>query len=499
MKKVISLILIILILVTSVSIVGCTGDKDETNSTTTAETNSTETILDDGYEDNLPDDINLDMIIKMAARGQDRFYDEFTVEKENAVDLVSSAVYARNLEVEERLGIELIIDLVDKETHGTIRNSLETSIAAGDNTYDIVTHSMFYSMGFAAKGYFYDLNELEYIDTTKDYWSQLYIEQATVSDHLYTITGEATLSALRGAFAIFVNTNVAEKYDISVNELYDNVNNKQWTMEMMNNLSENVYENLDGSEKPTVNDVYGYITNDSTCIDQFWSSFDIDILGHDSEGNYELVVDNEKLYSAYSDIYDLIYTNPGTYCYSYVSANSELTDMTIAFAENRALFMNNWLRIMEYQEMRQISGEYTVLPCPMYDENQETYYSYVHDGLTVFSIPFGVEEDRLQDLGMFLEAYASESRNTVIPAYYEDTLQVKFSSGENMALMLDYIRQGWNVNAGWMMNNTINKIPQLIRTQIQSGSKEIASVYTSNSYPIPLLLNSWENNFNYHD
>ena len=69
---------------------------------------------------------------------------------------------------------------------------------------------------------------------------------------------------------------------------------------------------------------------------------------------------------------------------------------------------------------------YGIVPLPKADVEQEDYISYVQDQVLVFGITSDWAGDELTICGQFLEAFASESYNTTMPAYYEKALTKKY-------------------------------------------------------------------------
>lgn len=209
MKRIISIILLCGMLLSSVA---CASDSDKkTADTTAAQTTSTQSNvitnevepmsealreLDYGGEKivilqrNPPSDPST-----MGSNSQ--FTDElFAQELTN--DPINDAIYNRNLAVSEILGVELLQKTADAYTE--LQQKVMVMVNAGDATYDIVAGNVAWSTPMILRGEVFNLydNGIEtYLDTTKPWWPQYWIEEVEISEKLYCITGGPALSLSR--------------------------------------------------------------------------------------------------------------------------------------------------------------------------------------------------------------------------------------------------------------------------------------------------------------
>jgi hypothetical protein len=110
--------------------------------------------------------------------------------------------------------------------------------------------------------------------------------------------------------------------------------------------------------------------------------------------------------------------------------------MYASFAEGRMLTM--WGRLYVLDSLRNMDDDFGILPLPKYSEFQEKYYSDVnsYSGYMI-GIPKSASEP--ERTSVILEALAAESRYTLLPAYYDITLQRKFTRDEESGAMLDIL------------------------------------------------------------
>jgi hypothetical protein len=114
-------------------------------------------------------------------------------------------------------------------------------------------------------------------------------------------------------------------------------------------------------------------------------------------------------------------------------------DLQDVFGNGNALMTT--LRFLEigFDSVKNMRDTYTILPMPMLNEDQEDYYSTLHDSATVISVPITLREEILQTVGAVIEVMAAESYRTVTPAYYENVLKTRQVANPKNWEILDMI------------------------------------------------------------
>jgi hypothetical protein len=115
---------------------------------------------------------------------------------------------------------------------------------------------------------------------------------------------------------------------------------------------------------------------------------------------------------------------------------------------------------------------------PKYDENQEKYYTFLHDQFTSIGITSVLAKDteRVQMLGAVLEAMALESYKTVVPTYYEVALKGRYLEDSDSWRMLDMIYENVKVDAGVLYTKNIESVHQAPRDMVLNGRNIVASM-----------------------
>ena len=444
----------------------------EASGETQTETEIIETVSP--YADELPAGLDFGGLeVRFYSREHFRFNDEITVDELNG-DVVNDAIYNREQTVEDRLGVS-IANTKEGASHGSV-DKMKSLVLAGDDAYDIFTASMYTTAPAASSGIFLNLYDVAYIDSSKPYYTQSYIEKSRMGENLYTITGDISLSLIRYSFAVIFNKNLLESY--GVDSPYSSVLDGSWTHEKLKATVAGIYSDINGNGVPDDGDIYGLGTSNVIIVDAYCSSYDLHMMDNGEDGYPYFNIDLEKMANAVNMIYDLNFNTDGVRVYREISDNNEMTDLTDYFAQDHLLFINNWIYGTETQFLRDMESDYGIIPYPKYDENQENYYTFQHDQIGVFAIPITT---KIADAaGAVLEAMSSESSKTVVPAYYDIALKGKYTRDEESAAMIDIIHNGHLLDPAWIYCSYIGDLAQTPRNLMLKGSSDFMSYYAKN-------------------
>ena len=152
-------------------------------------------------------------------------------------------------------------------------------------------------------------------------------------------------------------------------------------------------------------------------------------------------IDTATWGQAINDLLAMIDGN-GAYCTNTI--NNEKVEAK--FIAGQAGMICYRMYVVEDEDMMQLGRTregYGIVPMPKANLDQEDYTSYVQDQVLLFGIPNTVvnseSNPRLTDTSIFLEAFASESYKTVMPAYYERALTKRYVIDERSKAMIEII------------------------------------------------------------
>ena len=112
-----------------------------------------------------------------------------------------------------------------------------------------------------------------------------------------------------------------------------------------------------------------------------------------------------------------------------------------AFQNNQALFnVGNFAFSKYYLTGKGV--EFGVVPCPLYDEEQEDYHSYYGNPSAFWGIPSNVQS--LDDSCALLQSLAADAYINISPAIFERALKLKYTPNDmnGQSRMFDIIRSG---------------------------------------------------------
>ncbi|MBR6558907.1 MAG: hypothetical protein IKT70_07845 [Clostridia bacterium] len=484
MKKYLSLLLLISILG---GLFGCSsGDEKNDKDSSSDTTQGTVANINSDVEPINEELASLDYkgeVFNILARKEKHHVGENEIwVEEYTNDPINDAIYERNLYVQELLGIE--IREVRQESHGDIQDSIDLMVGSGDQTYDLAAASVYYGTPMITRGNVYNLYENNidtYLDLTKPWWPQYWIDEAEIDDRLYCVTGSPALSFTRLMYVTYYNKAIAAEHKLE--NLYDVVEDGRWTIDYLTKTVSGMYNDNNGNSIRDEEDTYGILIDNYCHVDIFWSSFDMRMLVKDTEGWFEINTrDKDKISRTYDIVYSLIYENTGSYNMGGFKDDGAVFEYL--FSDGKALFVPAELLYAETTEYRNMQDDYGVLPTPKYDEKQDKYYTYVHDQYSIFMIPITVRDQVMS--GAVLEAMAYESYRSLHPVYYDKVLKGRYLSDPQSRRILDMIVTNVTMDPAWIYGGILG-VPaaEVMRNPIELEKQNFASSYAKVERSLP--------------
>lgn len=480
LKRITAWVSLLCVLATSLIILpGCSdapADKKADTTAPSAESTVSEELTTEETKrwlDNLPEKMDfggetIRFIVEEGSNGELSKRSVWT--EEDSADVVDAAIYERNMAVEERLGLK--IELVDSIMFAGLPAIVTQSITAGSDDYDIVGTYQYYGIKMALDGLFMNLARLDTFDFSQNYWATEYIDNMSYKGAKYWATGDLALRYIGGMYVTYVNQRIWLD-NFGDTSIYQLVRDGQWTLDKLFQLSETVYNDLNGNGKIDKDDLLGWIINIQDPIDGMASGSMIKCSEINADGVPEIRLNNERTYTFYEKLYKLVYEGKG----SFVSASDDsVTSMTM-FANCNVFATVNKLYQAEIY-LREMTDDYYIVPVPKLDEAQERYNTMLHDGVTLFGIP--VTNKKVEATSSMLEALAAESHRVVAPAYYDVALKIKYSRDPESAEMIDLIHDNVSSDFAGLYSNSLSDIIHFFRNQLSSKKTDISSVVAKN-------------------
>ena len=474
-SKILSAVLA-LVMLASLVLASCGGDDGTTASGgTTPNTTAGRTIL----ETKTPEGTNYDgEKVKFLSRSDVDYYDEITVKADEIANVIDQSIFDRETSVEEKIGIELENEQVAQGTnYAKITDMIREHFRAGINEYQLIANGCYHTMDASLEECFWTLSDIDSIDLTMPWYSQYFVEEATLpSGELYFVAGDATISRIRWCYATFFNQALASTYGLE--DLYKVVEEGRWTIDYQYEIVANVYSDENGNSVSDEGDLFGFSAHYVVGIDPYWSGFQLPIV-QKVDGQFVDALDGDRMVDALAKIIDLFYNTNGSFIYQPGSGDPNNEVMSREFASDHYLFMTHWLLAVETEYLTDMENAYGIIPIPKLNEDQDDYYSYTHDLMSVVGIPGTAPEEDLDMLGVVIEELSAYSYNYTREAYYELALKGRYMRDQQSREMLDLIVDNLRIDAGWIYSKTLNGIALTIRTMVRNKNTGWATVYRS--------------------
>ncbi len=474
MKKTILLLLILAMLTGTFA--GCGA---ATTETTAAETQGTvdtadATVGDTALKPDLPETNLEGYNFRVYTRDTAHHIKEVYAE-ELTGEVVNDAVYQRNLNVEERYNVKLSAVEVTEDPESTMMNEFSRIVMAGEDAFEVALMHTVHAGSVAISGVAYNWNDVPYVDFEKPWWNSVIAEELNFNNMLFLAVSDYCISAIDYTWAMVYNRDMAA--DNGIGDLYDTIEEGDWDYDTFNTLVNTVAVDLNGDGVMDTNDQYGFVTHYNSAICNWNFAFDVRFILRDENDDPYILPQSDKMATIVENLYSLFFES-GAALYlpdAKVAAMGEPShDMAVAnfFEAEKSLFAA--LRIYVIDNLRDMEGQFGIIPFPKYDKAQDGYYTHVDGHAPLMILPKTIQN--VENAGLVMEALAYESNQLVIPAVYEIVLQSKFARDEASSRMLDLILNGRVYTFGYMYDNW-KGMQWTLTNMMNQNSKDYASYY----------------------
>ncbi len=378
-------------------------------------------------------------------------------------DVVNDAVWARNKAVEDHFGIALEYVYKDSswQVAAEFTKEITSAVLAGDDCYDAVTGAMVVIPQLGVEGYFCNINDLP-IDQTNPWWVAEMKKTAGVGGGLYSLVGSLSNTLISKMNVCFFNVQVQTDYKLP--DFYALVRDGKWTLDAMFGSMKGFTEDLNSDGKIDYdNDKIALISHETPC-ETFQCATECYLFESDGvtvryNGLTERLNTVAEKFRAVTATGDFIINTLNGY-----EAGAK------PFMEDRSLFL--LCSVSLSGSLREMKGDFGILPFPKYDEEQESYHTDVSRSTVLWSIPLTAADPELS--AKVLEVLSHESMERIDPAYFEVALKEKYSRDTDTAEMLNIIRSGMQLTFDGFMHESIGTGRVLAET-FRSPSFNLAS------------------------
>ncbi len=391
---------------------------------------------------------------------------------EQTGDIVNDAVFDRNMAAEEKLNV--VLSYTGTNTNwAEVHRETEKLVLAGDSTYHFIVNDQLGLSTSSINRYLVNAYDCPYFDFDGSGWWTGYMEDLSVSrDRVYLLVGDYFIDVLNRSHVLLYNRRIYTGLYDDADIIYNQVIDGKWTYDVFNTCISDAYQDINGDSSKDAEDLYGLIIGGiggSTFPFTFGS--DAPFVTRDENGTPSLTMNNERTLLLYDKMFSVFY-NDGTD--TGYEANSN--DLYNKFIGGGALFISG-TGFGDFENFRVMEDDIGLIPYPKLDETQPAYKTVVHDTAEVGAILI-----TCPDTGMtsaVIQALCEETYKTVLPAYYETALKVKYVRDNYTSQMIDLVYDGisglFTLVYGASYANNI--FTWAILEPLQAGNESITSAY----------------------
>jgi len=344
---------------------------------------------------------------------------EFISQDEAAANMVNRAKFDSQARVEKRFNVKfnVLLEPGDWDHRVSFMERLGASVAVGSGTYDLVCeYSSAAGIG-AYNGYLRDIRSLEYVNLEMPWWPQHLLSSATIGENVYYCAGDINAETqIAYMYAHFVNLDMYDQYKIADlvdgRSIFEVVDDGDWTLETFTRMA----IGTTGNDVSTV----GFTWGNDTFVDAYLYAGGFNAV-KTTNGTLSLdpSLSSSKMSTWLENCQKL---------FSDIAHPSDVAGRSDAFEQGLSLFTGDYAAKAEALSADGVV-DFSILPIPKYDKDQEHFYSCMGLYSTLISVPNDIKDETMT--GMILEGLASQAHRTVKDVVYYDIFQTRYAAAKD--------------------------------------------------------------------
>lgn len=343
---------------------------------------------------------------------------------------------------------------------------------ADDSTFQLAMLICREAFPDSLSGYVMPYSEIPYLDFSQPWYMHDINEKMSVGDKMILAYSDESLNTYMQTICTFFNKQLISDNDFD--SPYDLVRDGKWTLDTMYAMANEVARDVNGDTQFDENDMYGICGEHDTFYPAMWVGAECALINKATDGIPVYTAPGDEKLISIIEALAVYAVKPGFFFDGFQWGNSESarSNSTELFKQNQALFYVNFVGNISL--MRDMEVDFGILPLPKYDEAQEKYYSRMIDGW-IHVVPNTAQD--LELVGTVMEALGAETRNYVIPAYFDIALTDKYARDNDSEEMLNIVFNNVRVDLG----DTIwfSQLRQKLTPKIRVGDSGYASYLES--------------------
>lgn len=349
--------------------------------------------------------------------------------EEMAGEAINDALLRRNTFIEETFGVNFEFVQIVGENTGT--NTLRNSILAGEDTYDMVIARV---MGgdmaaLATGGMLLNLIDMPYLSLEAPWWSRLMYQNMQFDGTMFFSMGDIVPAMYNAPAAMFFNRQMMLDHGRDDN-LYELVLYGRWTLDELERITRDVDQDIDqNGTMYALEDIFGVVVERLALTSSGLAASAGINLSTIRDG--EIVVDLGTQFVA-----DRVARLHEVFGREYDWGGATVNIIRHTFYEGRAMFLGHYLE-SGTRFLRGMEQDYGIVPMPKFNEQQESYVSFLNAWNSVFvGVPLNANAD---NSAFIMEALAYGSYTMVRSAVHDVVLEHIVARDEESARMIDII------------------------------------------------------------
>ncbi len=371
---------------------------------------------------------------------------------------VDEAIYNRNRAVEDRLNVVLEYTVV-AGNNSNFKKEYWDNAQAMNNVGEVDLFAA-YAMApsrLTINGMTTNLNNLEYLDLSKPWWSNDMNNLISVYGKTYMATGDISPTMLANTYALFFNQNLVDSLlsarlkEMNADSIYSFVYNNTWTFDTFFSLCKDVGSDVLNDGK-SADDTFAYV-GDNVAIDPWFYAAGLKTLDKDADGG--LVISDLWASEKTGTVVDKLVTffrstDAGVKNSREGASENDKTGYNAAFKNGTSVFLCQTMKTASsYTEMN-----FGIVPLPKYNSDQTNYRTMAGFTYSMYSIASG--SGNVAESAAVMEALASDSYRRVTPVMFENYFKLRMSQNLDVYKMWDIIRNACVCDAGRAFTNQLH-------------------------------------------
>ena len=451
----------------------CDSGKEKSTETEAASSETTSEMVLETEARDVPDIPvkDYDDQLYMMVFGGDNAVKFLWVEESDA-SLLSQAVYERQMDLMNHLGVELVYI----PTQGWLgyNEPFKQSVKNKDGAVDVFLPSGYLAIAeMIEEGYMYNLDNVDAFDFEADYWDMNFMDSIALDGHHYL--GYSDFNVMK-TYVVTFNKEMLAKYQDSLDEsLYDSVYNYRWTIDKMLALAKLVYIDATGDGK-TEDDSFGISAKQWQPFVAFLMASDIRLVDMNEKGMYEVSVMSELNAPKTLALVDKLKGLAESDC-AWLQWQDDPNVSVIPLHTNRVLM--NLSFTSELDQLLNYDVTFGILPYPMFDEAQKDvgYLSMNRD--TYIVLPsYMRNEQMIAESVELLSYYSHDVRNAV----FEKWLGKQAADAPDDVKMLNIVWDNLYSDFGFTyatISSTLDRNLYMLPTVTKAGADQSAASYVA--------------------